>query len=77
MVDTANARQVRDITVGLRPTDMALTEYDAGATPMFNCFAMTAQVVPFTPLPPAWTSWPGTPPNPRSQRVRPHELSRL
>ncbi len=45
---TASMVRTIELVLGLPP----LTQYDASATPMFNCFAMTAQAVPFTPLTP-------------------------
>jgi YVTN family beta-propeller protein len=45
---TASMVRTIELILGLPP----LTQYDAGATPMFNCFGKTAQVLPFTPLTP-------------------------
>ena len=45
---TASMVRTIELILGLPP----LTQYDAGATPMFNCFTKTAEVTPFTPLTP-------------------------
>jgi len=45
---TASMVRTIELILGLPP----LTQYDAGATPMFNCFGKTAEVLPFTPLTP-------------------------
>lgn len=45
---TASMVRTIELILGLPP----LTQYDAGATPMFRCFGKTAEVVPFTPLTP-------------------------
>ncbi len=45
---TASMIRTMELILGLPP----LTQYDAGATPMFNCFAKTATVTPFDVLTP-------------------------
>jgi len=45
---TASMVRTMELILGLPP----LTQYDAGATPMFNCFQPTALAKPFDPLPP-------------------------
>jgi hypothetical protein len=40
---TASMVRTMELILGLPP----LTQYDAGATPLFNCFAATARVTPF------------------------------
>jgi YVTN family beta-propeller protein len=44
---TASMVRTMELILGLPP----LTQYDAGATPMFNCFTTSAVATPFTPLP--------------------------
>ena len=44
---TASMVRTMELILGLPP----LTQYDAGATPMFNCFQTTALAKPFSPLP--------------------------
>jgi hypothetical protein len=41
---TASMVRTMELILGLPP----LTQYDAAATPMFNCFQKTAQSVPYT-----------------------------
>ena len=45
---TASMVRTIELILGLPP----LTQYDAGATPMFNCFGTTAQVAEYTPVMP-------------------------
>ena len=45
---TASMVRTMELILGLPP----LTQYDAGATPMFNCFTKTAEVTPYQPLTP-------------------------
>jgi YVTN family beta-propeller protein len=45
---TASMIRTIELILGLPP----LTQYDAGATPMFNCFQSTALAQPFSPLVP-------------------------
>jgi YVTN family beta-propeller protein len=45
---TASMVRTMELILGLPP----LTQYDAAATPMFNCFGNTAQLVEFTPVKP-------------------------
>jgi DNA-binding beta-propeller fold protein YncE len=45
---TASMIRTIELILGLPP----LTQYDAGATPMFNCFQKTATVTPYQPLTP-------------------------
>ena len=45
---TASMIRTMELILGLPP----LTQYDAGATPMFNCFRKRAQSVPYTALMP-------------------------
>jgi YVTN family beta-propeller protein len=45
---TASMVRTIELALGLPP----LTQYDAAATPMFNCFAKSAESVPYTSLPP-------------------------
>lgn len=45
---TASMVRTIELILGLPP----LTQYDAGATPMFNCFGTTAQLVQYTPIVP-------------------------
>jgi hypothetical protein len=45
---TAGMIRTIELILGLPP----LTQYDAGATPMFNCFLKTATVTPYQPLTP-------------------------
>jgi hypothetical protein len=45
---TASMVRTMELILGLPP----LTQYDAGATPMFNCFARTAQVTPYDVITP-------------------------
>jgi hypothetical protein len=45
---TASMVRTMELILGLPP----LTQYDAGATPMFNCFTRTAEVSPYAPLTP-------------------------
>jgi YVTN family beta-propeller protein len=45
---TASMVRTMELILGLPP----LTQYDAGATPMFNCFATTPQLVQFNPIVP-------------------------
>jgi YVTN family beta-propeller protein len=45
---TASMVRTIELILGLPP----LTQYDAGATPMFNCFGKTADLQPFTHLTP-------------------------
>jgi len=45
---TASMVRTIELILGLPP----LTQYDAGATPMFNCFGKTAELLPFSPLTP-------------------------
>jgi len=45
---TASMVRTMELILGLPP----LTQYDAGATPMFHCFARTAQLNPYVPLVP-------------------------
>jgi hypothetical protein len=45
---TASMVRTIELILGLPP----LTQYDAGATPMFNCFGQTASVTPYTVLTP-------------------------
>ena len=45
---TASMVRTMELILGLPP----LTQYDAGATPMFNCFTKTAEVSPYEPLTP-------------------------
>jgi YVTN family beta-propeller protein len=45
---TASMIRTMELILGLPP----LTQYDAGATPMFNCFQKTAQITPYNPLTP-------------------------
>jgi hypothetical protein len=45
---TASMIRTMELILGLPP----LTQYDAGATPMFNCFGMTAESTPYTALRP-------------------------
>jgi hypothetical protein len=45
---TAGMIRTIELILGLPP----LTQYDAGATPMFNCFQKTATVTPYQPLTP-------------------------
>jgi hypothetical protein len=45
---TASMIRTMELILGLPP----LTQYDAGATPMFNSFQKTAQVTPYQPLTP-------------------------
>ena len=45
---TASMVRTMELILGLPP----LTQYDAGATPMFNCFANTAQLVQYNPITP-------------------------
>jgi YVTN family beta-propeller protein len=45
---TASMVRTMELILGLPP----LTQYDAGATPMFNCFAKTATMRPYNPLTP-------------------------
>src|SRR5437762_10606389 len=42
---TASMVRTMELILGLPP----LTQYDAGATPMFNCFGKTALMTPYTP----------------------------
>lgn len=44
---TASMVRTMELILGLPP----LTQYDAAATPMFNCFSDTAQITPYTCLP--------------------------
>ena len=44
---TASMVRTMELILGLPP----LTQYDAGATPMFNCFQTAALAEPFNPLP--------------------------
>ena len=44
---TASMVRTMELILGLPP----LTQYDAGATPMFNCFTTTALARAFNPLP--------------------------
>jgi YVTN family beta-propeller protein len=46
---TASMVRTMELILGLPP----LTQYDAGATPMFNCFTRHAKVTPYTPITPA------------------------
>ena len=43
---TASMVRTMELILGLPP----LTQYDAGATPMFNCFQTAALAKPFSPL---------------------------
>jgi DNA-binding beta-propeller fold protein YncE len=45
---TASMIRTMELILGLPP----LTQYDAGATPMFHCFGKDALITPFTPLEP-------------------------
>jgi hypothetical protein len=45
---TASMIRTMELILGLPP----LTQYDAGATPMFNCFRKTAKITPYQPLMP-------------------------
>jgi hypothetical protein len=45
---TASMVRTMELILGLPP----LTQYDAGATPMFNCFTKTAEATPYQPLTP-------------------------
>ena len=45
---TASMVRTIELILGLPP----LTQYDAGATPMFNCFGTTPQLVEYTPVMP-------------------------
>lgn len=45
---TASMIRTMELILGLPP----LTQYDAGATPMFNCFGKTAELTPYTVLTP-------------------------
>ena len=45
---TASMVRTMELILGLPP----LTQYDAGATPMFNCFQKTAQGAPYQCLTP-------------------------
>ncbi len=45
---TASMVRTIELILGLPP----LTQYDAGATPMFNCFQKSPAVTPYTPLSP-------------------------
>ncbi|NOS70933.1 MAG: beta-propeller fold lactonase family protein [Verrucomicrobia bacterium] len=45
---TASMIRTMELILGLPP----LTQYDAGATPMFNCFRKTAKVTPYNPIKP-------------------------
>ncbi len=45
---TASMIRTMELILDLPP----LTQYDAGATPMFNCFQKTAQITPYNPLTP-------------------------
>jgi YVTN family beta-propeller protein len=45
---TASMLRTMELILGLPP----LTQYDAGATPMFNCFGKTAKITPYQPLTP-------------------------
>ncbi|MSU21852.1 MAG: phosphoesterase [Pedosphaera sp.] len=45
---TASMIRTMELILGLPP----LTQYDAGATPMFKCFQQTAQITPYNPLKP-------------------------
>jgi hypothetical protein len=46
---TASMIRTMELILGLPP----MTQFDAGATPMFNCFQKTCQAMPFTALTPA------------------------
>ena len=46
---TASMVRTMELILGLPP----LTQYDAGATPMFNCFGTTTQAVGFNPINPS------------------------
>jgi YVTN family beta-propeller protein len=48
MYTTASMVRTIELILGLPP----LTQYDASATPMFNCFGTTAQVVAYEPIMP-------------------------
>jgi hypothetical protein len=45
---TASMIRTIELILGLPP----LTQYDAAATPMFNCFSKTAEITPYTTLTP-------------------------
>jgi len=45
---TASMVRTMELILGLPP----LTQYDAGATPMFNCFQRTAKLIAYHPLTP-------------------------
>jgi len=48
MYSTASMVRTMELILGLPP----LTQYDAGATPMFNCFSTDAQIAAYNPLTP-------------------------
>jgi hypothetical protein len=48
LYSTASMVRTMELILGLPP----LTQYDAGATPMFNCFSTTAQIAAYHPLTP-------------------------
>ena len=45
---TASMIRTMELILGLPP----LTQYDAGATPMFNCFRRTSRITPYNPVMP-------------------------
>ena len=49
MYSTASMVRTMELILGLPP----LTQYDAGATPMFNCFTMSMEVAVYKPLTPS------------------------
>ena len=48
MYSTASMVRTMELILGLPP----LTQYDAGATPMFNCFSKDAEIATYNPLTP-------------------------
>ncbi len=48
LYSTASMVRTMELILGLPP----LTQYDAGATPMFNCFGTEAKVTPYEPIMP-------------------------
>ena len=45
---TASMIRTMELILGLPP----LTQYDAGATPLFECFRRTARITPYNPVMP-------------------------